>query len=124
MSNALGPAVIVVAVAIGDSERAYPAARIGNTAVNDRLGGESVVVFSRGSRQVATVFSPIVEGRKLEFENVDGKFRDVETGSVWNMAGHAISGELEGVKLTPLPSRRAFWFSISISNPNVEVFGQ
>ena len=124
VSDSLRPAEIVVAVAIGDHERAYPPTRIGNTAVNDLLDGEPVVVFSRGTRQVATVFSPLVEGRQLEFAYIDGSFTDLQTGSVWNLGGMATSGELEGARLTPLPSRRAFWFTISISNPDIEVYGQ
>ena len=124
VSDSLRLAEIVVAVAIRDHERAYPPTRIGNTAVNDLIDGEPVVVFSRGTRQVATVFSPVVEGRQLEFEYVDGMFRDLETNSTWNLGGVATSGQLEGTRLTPLPSRRAFWFSISISNPNIEVYGQ
>ena len=124
VSDSLRPAEIVVAVAIGDQERAYPPTRIGNTTVNDLLDGVPVVVFSRGTRQVATVFSPIVEGRLLEFDYTDGSFRDRQTRSVWNLGGFATSGELEGTRLTPLPSRRAFWFTISISSPGVEVYGQ
>ena len=118
MSDALRPAEVVVAVAINGSERAYPPARIGDAAVNDVIGGEPVVVFSRGDGPIATVFSPVLEkdGRQLDFEFANGLFTDVQTGSVWNMAGAAISGELEGVRLTPLPSRRAFWFTISIPN--------
>jgi hypothetical protein len=123
VSDSLRMVEIVVAVAIGDHERAYPPTRIGNTAVNDQIGGEPIVVFSRGTRQVATVFSPVVENRQLEFAYIDGKFRDLQTDSVWNLGGVATSGELEGTRLEPLPSRRAFWFSISISNPNVEVYG-
>jgi hypothetical protein len=63
--------------------------------VNDQIGGEPIVVFSRGTRQVATVFSPVVENRQLEFAYIDGKFRDLQTDSVWNLGGVATSGELE-----------------------------
>ncbi|MCI0872039.1 MAG: DUF3179 domain-containing protein, partial [Chloroflexi bacterium] len=99
-------------------------ARIGDAAVNDEIGGEPVIVFSRETGPVATVFSPFIGGRQLDFEFTNGSFKDVRTGSVWNMAGVATSGELEGARLTPLPSRRAFWFTISISNPDIEVYGR
>ncbi len=124
VSDALRPAEIVVAVAIGGSERAYPPARIGDAAVNDQIGGEPIVVFSLTNGPIATVFSPVVEGRQLEFEFANGSFTDIQTGSIWNMAGSAISGEFEGTRLTPLPSRRAFWFTISISSPDIEIYGQ
>ncbi len=125
VSDALRPAEIVLAVEIDDIERAYPPGRIGDAAVNDVIGNTPVVVFSRGETQVATVFSPIIETdhRKLEFEIVDGEFKDLQTSSVWNIAGVTTSGELEGERLAPLPSRRAFWFSISISNSEIEIFG-
>lgn len=124
VKDSLRPAEVVIAVAVNDSERAYPPARIGDTAVNDRIGGEPVVVFSLADRQVATVFSPVIKDRLLEFEFADGSFRDSQTGSTWNLAGVATSGELEGTRLAPLPSRRAFWFSVSISNPDIVVYGQ
>ncbi|MEE8046378.1 MAG: DUF3179 domain-containing protein [Dehalococcoidia bacterium] len=126
VSDVLRPAEIVLAVAIGDIERAYPPGRIGDAAINDEIDGGQIVVFSRGDRQMATVFSPVLDSddRQLEFEFVDNAFKDTQTGSEWNLAGIAVSGELEGTRLTPLPSRRAFWFSISISNQNIEVYGQ
>ena len=63
------------------------------------------------------------DDRQLEFEFVDGMFVDSQSGTEWNLAGLAVSGELEGSRLDPLPSRRAFWFSISISNQNIEIYG-
>ena len=85
---------------------------------------EPVAVFSRPNGSVATVFSPLLEpdGRQLEFEFANDTFTDIQTGSTWNLAGVATSGQLEGTRLTPLPSRRAFWFTISISNPDIEVY--
>lgn len=126
VGNRLRPSEIVVAVAINDVERAYSPGRIGNAAINDQIEVVPVVVFSREDRQIATVFSPVLEwdGRKLEFEFTNGSYEDLQTGSVWNLAGVAISGELEGSRLTPLPSRRAFWFSISVSNQDIEIYGE
>ncbi len=126
VDDALRPAEIVLAVEIEGSERAYPPGRIGDGVVNDRISNTSVVVFSRGDAQIATVFSPILEadGRELSFEFAGGVMTDKQTGSIWSFAGVATSGELEGVRLTPLPSRRAFWFSISVSNQSIEVYGQ
>ena len=126
VSDLLRPAEVVIAVEINGNERTYPPGRIGDAAVNDVIGGESGIVFSRGDDQIATVFSPLIDpdGRQLDFEFAKGRFTDAQTGSIWNMAGAAISGELEGTRLAPPPSRRAFWFTISISNPDVEVYGE
>ncbi len=126
VSDLLRPAKVVIAVEINGNERAYPPGRIGDAAVNDVIGGEPGIVFSRGDDQIATVFSPLIDpdGRQLDFEFANGRFTDAQTGSIWNMAGAAISDELEGTRLTPLPSRWALWFTISISNPDVEVYGE
>ncbi len=126
VSDLLRPAEVVIAVEINGNERTYPPGRIGDAAVNDVIGGESGIVFSRGDDQIATAFSPLIDpdGRQLDFEFSKGRVTDAQTGSIWNMAGAAISDELEGTRLTPLPSRRALWFTISISNPDVEVYGE
>ena len=123
--DTLRPAEVVIAVEINGSERAYSPGRIGDAAVNDVIGSEPIVVFSRETGPVATVFSPVsaLDGRVLEFEFVNGVFKDVQTGSSWSMSGVAISGELENSRLRPLASRRAFWFTISISSPDIDVFG-
>jgi hypothetical protein len=126
INEALRPAEIVLAVEVDGVERAYPPGRVGDAAVNDQIGDKPVVVLSRGTSQSATVFSPVLEAdaRLLEFEFSDGEFRDLQTGSIWNFGGLATAGELEGAKLNPLPSRRAFWFSISISNPEIDIYNQ
>ncbi|MEE8159043.1 MAG: DUF3179 domain-containing (seleno)protein, partial [Dehalococcoidia bacterium] len=49
-------------------------------------------------------------------------FIDEETGSLWNFGGLAVEGRLEGTKLERLPSRRAFWFSIAISFPGIDLY--
>jgi hypothetical protein len=47
---------------------------------------------------------------------------DEETGSTWDFLGRAVEGELAGEQLELLPSRSAFWFSISLSMPDVDVY--
>ena len=61
VSDLLRPAEVVIAVEINGNERTYPPGRIGDAAVNDVIGGESGIVFSRGDDQIATVFSPLID---------------------------------------------------------------
>ena len=44
----------------------------------------------------------------MTFEIQDGKFTDRETGSIWDLAGRAVSGPLQGAQLLAVPSRTSF----------------
>ena len=45
-----------------------------------------------------------------------------ETGSVWDPAGRAASGPQAGTQLEWLNTSRAYWFSIAIALPRVQVY--
>jgi hypothetical protein len=120
--TSLSPAEIVVSTRIGDTERAYPLGALGDAATNDRIANVPVVVFSTASGPWGTVFARDIDGRTLEFDHVDGHFRDRATGSVWNLSGAAVRGPLEGHRLRLLPTRRAFWFALRRAVPNIEVY--
>lgn len=60
----------------------------------------------------ANAFIARLDGRRLRFEAAgDGRFRDRQTGSIWNAAGRAVSGELLGHSLIPAETVQHFWFS-------------
>ena len=111
--------LVVTAEAEG-AAKAYPIRLIGEDAINDTVGGTPVVVLSRG--ESGGVFSPVVSGRRLTFGPQGGGFVDTETNSTWDGFGRAVDGPLTGTELTPLPSRRAFWFSIVDALPQVELY--
>ena len=69
-------------------------------------------------------FSRIVEGRTLTFDydEENQRFLDRETGSVWDAGGRAVRGSLEGSQLEQLNTRRAFWFSIAIAFPGIDLY--
>ncbi|MCZ6534323.1 MAG: DUF3179 domain-containing protein [SAR324 cluster bacterium] len=113
---------VVLSVRAGGRERAYPLARLGDAAVNDSLGGLPVVIMSRASGPWAGAFVAMVNGRRLDFRMVRGAISDIQTGSRWNMLGHAEAGPLAGKRLRPLPTRRAFWFSLSLALPGIELY--
>ena len=64
------------------------------------------------------VFSRTFEGKTLSFERIPTGFRDKTTGSIFNVLGQAISGELEGSRLTQLEFLDTFWFSWSFFEPD------
>lgn len=61
-----------------------------------------------------TVFLAEADGRQLTFsQNDDMTFVDSSTGTVWNIFGQAIEGELAGERLTPVVFLDTFWFAWS-----------
>lgn len=102
------------------------------------VGGGKVVVFWRegqatslesssiaGGRDVGSVsvFIPEAEGRALTFAAVDGEFVDEETGSTWNLAGVATSGDFTGAKLERVPHLDTFWFAWATYRPDTVLIG-
>ena len=95
--------------------------------IEQRVGGVPVLVlFSpevasplddssvAGGRTVgaANAFIAAVDGRTLRFETArNGRVRDVETGTLWDGAGRALSGELQGTTLERADTVQHFWFS-------------
>ena len=132
------PMMRVLGIEINEEARAYSFEDLEeHPVVHDEVGGEQVVVFWRpgatsaldqgdiaGSRDVgmAAAFSPVVDGQQLTF-SVDGEhFRDEETGSTWNIAGHAIEGDLEGERLDEYVSGAHFWFAWAAFQPDTTLW--
>ena len=115
---------IVLTVEVGEEVTAFPLGLIGDGAVNSRVGNQSVVVFALSDSRAAAAFSPVVDGQALTFDYQGDvqSFVDRETGSVWDSAGRATRGPLAGAQLDWLNTRRAFWFSIAIALPGVQVY--
>lgn len=97
--------------------RAYPI-RILNwhEIVNDRLGGEAVVVTFCPLCGTGMVFSGIVQGERLDFGVSGLLYRDNllmydrGTESLWSqLMGEAVSGPLAGAQLHRLPVEHRTW---------------
>ncbi|GMQ85994.1 MAG: DUF3179 domain-containing protein [Acidimicrobiia bacterium] len=115
----LRPSALVVGLVINEVARAYPVEDLSDP-INDEVGGDDIVVFPTDGG--ATVFGAGVDGETLRFERRNGDFIDVETGSVWNASGVAVSGARLGARLTPVPSRTTFWFAFVGAFPDVELY--
>jgi hypothetical protein len=106
---------------------------VGRVAVNLELDGEAVVVLWYGAIRGAATYSttplwaadydpPEVEGLSFQAE-ADG-YRDLETGSLWNVEGLAVSGPAEGSRLSMIPDALvAYWFAWSTFNPDTDIVG-
>ncbi|MAG37753.1 MAG: hypothetical protein CL878_16070, partial [Dehalococcoidia bacterium] len=125
----LPPKAVVIGVTKDDGApltRAYAVDRATKRVFNDTLGGEPVVVLFEPEARTGGIFSAKLGGGALRFE--DGKdsaanpvIRDTQTGSVWDAAGRAVSGQHAGRALTPLPTRSTLWFAWFAAYPDTDL---
>lgn len=113
---------IVMSLSLNGSNEAYPLSTFNKAGVLSNTVSNRDVVFFSISGGVARAFSPVVGGKELHFQYVDGKFVDVETNSVWNYDGVAISGSMRGSLLHRLVVETSFWFAWSAFYPDTSVF--
>jgi hypothetical protein len=90
--------------------------------INDDIGETSLMLVSLFS-QNSRAFDRTLNGDILEFEFVDDKIMDTKTKSEWNYDGVAISGPLEGNKLTRMSIEPGFWFEWVAFHPDTDLFG-
>ncbi len=136
----LPPMERVVALESGGESFAIPFSTMREKRVLQLAGdwGELVVFWAPGTasaldteriasgRDVGStgVFRTTVSGRALTFEPHGGnRFRDVETETVWTLAGDAIEGPLAGETLEPVPHGNHFWFAWVVFRPETEILG-
>jgi hypothetical protein len=129
----------VINVTIEGTAKAYPFSVLSQVgAVNDTVAGRDVLVLWGGDTADALdagdipnaqgigtgiAFHRVVDGRVLTFSsNGDDTFTDAETGSVWDLTGTALTGELTGARLEPVVHGNEFWFAWAAFNPGAEVY--
>ena len=66
--------------------------------------------------------TPTVQGAVHSGCQGDGRFRDRETGSVWNISGEAVEGEFAGERLAEVVHGNHFWFAWGVFRPETEVW--
>lgn len=117
---------------------AYPVVTLAEMgAINDEPAGQPIVVFHLPGTTSAlgdaliehsedvgatAVFSRIVSDQTLTFSRDGDHFVDAETGTKWNIAGHAVEGELVGEELTQIVAADHFWFSWVAFRPNTIIY--
>ena len=68
------------------------------------------------------VFDPRLGGDALRFvSDGDGKFKDLRTGSTWDILGRAIDGPLAGQQLVRIPHGNHFWFAWGVFKPDTRI---
>ena len=92
-------------------------------AIDYTLEGAPIVILWQEEGMAATAFHRTVDGQVVDMAVEDGRFVDLGTGSVWSPDGLAISGPLQGKRLTQVaPAYVAFWFAWSAFQPSSEVW--
>ena len=133
----LSPLTRVTTVDLNGEAVAYPNDVLEQErVVNDTVGGIDLVVIwqsglasvfggsSADGQDVGSngVFERELEDLMLSFA-VDGdRIIDEQTGSVWNVLGQAVSGELEGSQLNPVVKVDHFWFSWAAFKPETRIY--
>jgi hypothetical protein len=119
----------VLGLVVDGAARAYPI-RILNwhEVVNDRFGQQPVVVTYCPLCGTSVAFDARVGGRELDFGvsgllyNSDVLLYDRQTESLWSqLLGQAISGPLQGQRLTTLPLIHTTWGDWKRQNPQTRV---
>ena len=122
----LRPNVLVLGVRVNGKSRAYPIDVLHESppALNDIVGGEPIVIFSRPQSLIGMAFSRELDGQILNLNAIDTlKFRDEETGSEWDIEGKAVSGPLTGKRLKFVKSTVEEWYAFAAAAKEVDVFG-
>lgn len=111
---------LIIGVNFNGIKKAYPINQLGWKVINDKVGNENIVIFTRP--KLTSVFFSELDGKIIEFELINTTIRDKETKSEWNFLGQVINGDLKGKKLKPAPSVYAFWYGWVVEYPDTELF--
>ena len=122
LDDRLRPGDRALVVEVGGTSKAYALSRASAWLLNDMVGGESVLVIGTAKGPAAAAYYRSVGDRPLTFRLGEDSIEDLETGSVWDFSGLALSGPLKGTRLTPVPSRTGYWFSLAGALPGIELY--
>ncbi len=129
----------VVGVELGSETAAFTLEAIsgdGAAASNTAIGSTEIVILWKAGQSTALeeesvgtgrdvgtvgVFIPVADGQTVSFTASGGVITDVETGSVWNVAGEALEGPLAGSRLERIPHLDTFWFAWATYQPGTDL---
>jgi hypothetical protein len=122
LDGRLLPGDPVIAIQVAESHKAYALSGRSDWLLNDLVGGQRVVVLGRANGPTGVAFLSSADDRALSFRLAAGFLEDLETGSRWDDGGVAVSGPLAGARLSPLPLRSSFWFSLAGALPGIDLY--
>ncbi len=72
----------------------------------------------------ATVFSTVLNGKKLKFKYRDAHIVDSITSSIWDITGKCIEGSYKGKSLEPIIHSNHFAFAFLSFFPDCEIYDE
>ncbi|MGH9581783.1 MAG: DUF3179 domain-containing (seleno)protein, partial [Bryobacteraceae bacterium] len=122
----LRPRDMIVGLETGGAAKAYPVPALQKTrVVNDRVGGNPVLIVHQPASDTTTAFIAEANGKTLRFKAADesaDRLIDLETHSTWDAYGDCVAGRLKGARLKRLILEPEFWFAWSEFHPNTELY--
>ncbi len=119
----------VLGLRIDSETLAFPFSEMGERAViNETVVGSDVLVAYDADSHLAIPYSRQVDDLILTFDLADAEdlfpfgLRDQETGTLWDIKGLGIEGELAGQQLRQIPAHNAMWFAWVTFWPDTEVW--
>ena len=116
----------VAGLEVGREAVAYPFAVLRKVrVVNDRVGGQPIVIVHQPASDTTTAFDARAGSRVLTFQAADdtaGSLIDVETRSSWNAYGLCLEGMLKGTQLKQVILVPQFWFAWSQFHQGTRIF--
>jgi hypothetical protein len=126
LDNRLEPKVMVLGLDVAGESMAFPRAVLQKMkVVNDRLGGQPVLVVHQPLTDTTTAFVARADGKTLRFKaaNVDAtELIDEQTGSTWDAYGACSAGPMKGTTLEPLILEPEYWFAWSEFHRNTKIY--
>ena len=138
IDDRLPPMERIVDIENDGKYKVYTFTDIANAGViNDTFKTSMVVLFHQAgtvsildqedisaSKDIGTVvvYNRNLDGATLSFKKESGKFKDVQTGSSWDITGFCYEGELKGKQLKIQPHSNHFAFAWLAFYPDSEIF--
>ncbi len=97
--------------------------KVGSVLEDKLPDGSDALVLSEPGTSFCGAYKPIWSDTNLKFQVNDvGNIIDLETGSIWNVFGECISGELEGAQLEAFPFFVKEWYGWFTYHPETEIY--
>ena len=126
VDNRLKPKTMVLGLAVGASDKAFPLVALRQVRViNEEMGGQPVLVVHQPSSDTTTAFIARAKGMPLHFAAANAEATELiddQTKSRWNPYGECISGALKGTQLKSLILEPEYWFAWSEFHPGTQIY--
>ena len=126
MDERLEPRTMILGLSLGESSEAFPLSTLREARViNERVGGQPVVIVHQPGSDTTTAFIARVKGKRAQFDSANADATEVidkETGSRWNAYGKCSLGPMKGSQLASLILEPEYWFAWAEFHPDTKIY--